>query len=67
MGRDGLQGAEAIVKSGGAVIVQDEATSVVWGMPGVVSEAGIASAVLPLPQIAGEILSRTSVATRAAM
>jgi two-component system, chemotaxis family, protein-glutamate methylesterase/glutaminase len=67
MGRDGLQGAEAIVKNGGSVIVQDEATSVVWGMPGAVSEAGLAAAVLPLAQIAGEIIARASTATRAAV
>jgi two-component system, chemotaxis family, protein-glutamate methylesterase/glutaminase len=51
MGRDGLVGARALVEAGGAVIAQDEATSVVWGMPGVVATAGLASAVLPLGEI----------------
>ncbi|WP_148204594.1 protein-glutamate methylesterase/protein-glutamine glutaminase [Acidothermus cellulolyticus] len=52
MGRDGLKGAERIHAAGGQIIVQDEATSVVWGMPGAIAAAGLASAVLPLPQIA---------------
>ena len=51
MGQDGLKGAEAIVAAGGSVIAQDEATSVVWGMPGAVAKAGLCSAVLPLPEI----------------
>jgi len=53
MGHDGLHGAEAVVKQGGTVIAQDEQTSVVWGMPGAVANAGLAKGVLPLPQIAG--------------
>lgn len=52
MGRDGAKGAERIHAAGGRIIVQDEATSVVWGMPGAIASAGLASAVLPLPQIA---------------
>jgi two-component system, chemotaxis family, protein-glutamate methylesterase/glutaminase len=59
MGRDGLLGSEVICAAGGRVIVQDEATSVVWGMPGVVAEAELAEAALPLDQIAGEIVRRT--------
>jgi two-component system chemotaxis response regulator CheB len=59
MGRDGLLGSEAICAAGGRVIVQDEATSVVWGMPGVIAEAELAEAALPLDQIAGEIVRRT--------
>ncbi|MBV9260134.1 MAG: chemotaxis protein CheB, partial [Pseudolabrys sp.] len=55
MGSDGLRGAEAVVNAGGSVIAQDEASSVVWGMPGVVSSAGLASAVLPLNEIAGRL------------
>jgi two-component system chemotaxis response regulator CheB len=55
MGADGLQGSKSIVSAGGAVIAQDEATSVVWGMPGQVAHAGLASAILPLDQIAGTI------------
>ena len=52
MGADGLQGARAIVEAGGNIIAQDEATSVVWGMPGAVATDGLCAAVLPLPQIA---------------
>jgi two-component system chemotaxis response regulator CheB len=52
MGCDGLDGAREIVAAGGAVIAQDEATSVVWGMPGAVANAGLCSAVLPLAGIA---------------
>jgi two-component system, chemotaxis family, protein-glutamate methylesterase/glutaminase len=51
MGEDGLRGCEAVVQHGGRVIVQDRATSVVWGMPGAVFAAGLASAVLPLDEI----------------
>ena len=58
MGRDGLQGSRAIVAAGGEVIAQDEFTSVVWGMPGEVVRAGLASAVLPLSQIGVEIALR---------
>jgi two-component system chemotaxis response regulator CheB len=52
MGSDGARGAADIVAAGGSVIGQDEATSVIWGMPGVVAEAGLCSAVLPLDEIA---------------
>lgn len=52
MGRDGLAGARALAQSGGTVIAQDEATSIVWGMPGAVAMAGVCSAVLPLAEIA---------------
>lgn len=55
MGRDGLLGAEKIAAKGGRVYVQDPATSVVWGMPGVVARAGMASAILPPAQIAAHI------------
>jgi two-component system chemotaxis response regulator CheB len=55
MGSDGMRGAAEIVAAGGCVIVQDEASSVVWGMPGSVARAGLASAVLPLDQIAPKI------------
>jgi two-component system chemotaxis response regulator CheB len=51
MGYDGRKGSEAVVAAGGAVIAQDEATSVVWGMPGAVANAGLCSAVLPLGEI----------------
>jgi two-component system chemotaxis response regulator CheB len=55
MGQDGLRGCELVRAAGGKVICQDEATSVVWGMPGFVARAGLADRVLPLPQIAPEI------------
>ena len=58
MGQDGLKGCEEIKQAGGQVIVQDEESSVVWGMPGFVSRAGLADKVLPLKQIAGEIINR---------
>ena len=58
MGQDGLRGCEIIRELGGRVIAQDEPTSVVWGMPGHVAQAGLADAVLPLPEIAPEISRR---------
>jgi len=58
MGQDGLRGAEEIVQAGGQVLAQDEASSVVWGMPGYVANAGLADAVLPLADLAGEIIRR---------
>ena len=51
MGSDGTHGARALVDAGGPVLAQDEATSTVWGMPGSVAKAGLAQAVLPLPEI----------------
>jgi two-component system chemotaxis response regulator CheB len=57
MGHDGMEGTRAVVAHGGAAIAQDEATSVVWGMPGAVARAGLAHAVLPLGQIGSKILS----------
>ncbi len=56
MGSDGTKGGQAVVAAGGTVIAQDEATSVVWGMPGAAAQAGICSAVLPLPEIAPYLL-----------
>ena len=50
------RGAADVVAAGGAVIAQDEATSVVWGMPGSVAHAGLCSAVLPLDQIAPQVI-----------
>jgi len=58
MGADGLEGARAIHERGGVVLAQDEATSAVWGMPGRVTEAGIADATLPLWALAGELEQR---------
>ena len=55
MGQDGMLGATGVIAAGGSVIAQDEATSVVWGMPGAVTRAGAACAVLPLSVIAPQI------------
>jgi len=55
MGSDGCGGAKIMAAAGAPIIAQDEATSVVWGMPGAVAHAGICSAILPLPQIAGHL------------
>jgi two-component system, chemotaxis family, protein-glutamate methylesterase/glutaminase len=56
MGCDGTNGAADLVAAGGAVIAQDEATSVVWGMPGSVTHAGLCSSVLPLDRIAPAVI-----------
>jgi two-component system chemotaxis response regulator CheB len=61
MGHDGLQGAEAVRRAGGQVLAQDEPSSVVWGMPGAVVQAGLADAVLPLARVAGELIQRAGV------
>ena len=55
MGSDGLHGATDVVAAGGSVIAQDEASSVIWGMPGSVANAGLCSAVLPVDQLAERI------------
>ena len=52
MGQDGMKGGKEIINAGGVVVAQDEGTSVVWGMPGAVTGAGLCSAVLPLSDIA---------------
>jgi two-component system chemotaxis response regulator CheB len=56
MGSDGTNGEAELVAAGGAVIAQDEATSVVWGMPGSVTHAGLCSSVLPLDRIAPAVI-----------
>jgi len=56
MGSDGTRGGKDIIAAGGSVIAQDEASSVVWGMPGAAAHAGICAAVLPLPQIAPKLV-----------
>ncbi len=58
MGQDGLRGSQRIVDEGGSVLAQDQASSVVWGMPGYVAQAGLAEAVLPLDQLAPALTSR---------
>jgi two-component system chemotaxis response regulator CheB len=64
MGHDGLRGGESVVAAGGSLIAQDEASSVVWGMPGAVAMAGLCCAVVPLAEMAAYI---RRVATRAAL
>jgi two-component system, chemotaxis family, protein-glutamate methylesterase/glutaminase len=56
MGSDGMRGGKDIVAAGGSVMAQDEATSVVWGMPGAAANAGICAAILPLNQIAPKLV-----------
>ena len=58
MGQDGVEGSRVIQQGGGRIIVQDEATSVVWGMPGLVWKAGLAEGMFPVEGIAGEIAAR---------
>jgi len=58
MGQDGLRGCQHIREAGGQILVQDQASSVVWGMPGFVANAGLADKVLPLDQLGAEILRR---------
>jgi two-component system chemotaxis response regulator CheB len=60
MGSDGTRGAQTIREAGGEVIVQDEATSVIWGMPGSVVAAGQADRICPLRFIASEVVRRVS-------
>lgn len=56
MGKDGLEGARRIKAKGGIVIIQDEGTSVVWGMPKLIAKSGLADEILPLPEIAQAIV-----------
>jgi len=63
MGRDGTEGAAQIVRAGGTIYAQDEATSAVWGMPRAIADAGLASGILPPDQIASRIAAVMSSAT----
>ena len=56
MGHDGLRGSEVLKAQGASILAQDEASCVVWGMPGAVVNAGLADSVLPVGQIVPEIL-----------
>jgi len=56
MGSDGCGGSKEVIAAGGNIIAQDEATSVVWGMPGAVAHAGVCAAILPLDQIAPKLV-----------
>ena len=62
MGRDGAQGAARIVAAGGSILAQDKDSCAVWGMPGAVAEAGLASDVLPPAEIASRIASSIGLA-----
>jgi two-component system chemotaxis response regulator CheB len=59
MGQDGLRGAEILKAQGASILAQDETSSVVWGMPGAVVNAGLADRVLPLDEVVPEILRIT--------
>lgn len=60
MGSDGLAGARLIRTQGGTVLAQDQASSAIWGMPGAVARAGLAQRVLPLHEIASELIRLAS-------
>ncbi len=60
MGQDGLRGSHTVVAAGGRVLAQDEASSVVWGMPGAVVGAGLADEVLAADQMAHAIAERVA-------
>jgi chemotaxis response regulator CheB len=57
MGHDGLEGVRALTRHGARVLVQDEATSVVWGMPGAIALAGLADETLPLPELPARMVA----------
>jgi two-component system chemotaxis response regulator CheB len=61
MGRDGKLGAEMIRDAGGRIFAQDEATSVVWGMPRAVAQSGLADEVLPLSQVAEQLVNAMAI------
>ena len=67
MGQDGMRGAGRIVGAGGVVIAQDEASSVVWGMPRAVAEAGLARQVLPLASIPHALFRHAAIGRRPAV
>lgn len=62
MGRDGAEGARDFVAAGGQILVQDESSSAVWGMPGAIVRAGLASEVLPPEELARSILRHAGAA-----
>ncbi len=61
MGTDGLKGCEAVHAAGGRFIAQDEASSVVWGMPGAAAKTGLAERIVPLDDIASYIAQAASI------
>ena len=64
MGSDGRRGSQEVVAAGGSVLVQDERSSVVWGMPGSVVEVGAAEEVLALPDLAAALIRRVNVSAQ---
>ncbi|MGH8888559.1 MAG: protein-glutamate methylesterase/protein-glutamine glutaminase [Acidothermaceae bacterium] len=67
MGRDGVKGSERVRAAGGRIIVQDQASSVVWGMPGAVAAAGLANDIVPLRQLADTLQTAVGAGRRAAV
>jgi len=67
MGRDGVKGSERVRAAGGRIIVQDQASSVVWGMPGAVAAAGLANDIVPLRQIADTLQTAVGAGRRSAV
>jgi two-component system chemotaxis response regulator CheB len=61
MGQDGLRGVEKLKSRGAYIIAQNRESSVVWGMPGAVVQAGLADSVLPLEEVASAIMERVAV------
>lgn len=66
MGSDGLKGCEVLRAAGGRILVQDEESSVVWGMPGYVAQAGLADQILPLKDISHQLLAELAYISRGA-
>jgi two-component system chemotaxis response regulator CheB len=67
MGHDGRNGAQVLRDAGAEVLVQDERSSVVWGMPGAVVAAGLADEILPLDRVAAALINRLKVGRSAAV
>ena len=64
MGHDGLKGAQLMREAGGHILVQDEASSVIWGMPGAIAREGLADEVLSIERLAQEVCAKLGVAPR---
>jgi len=60
MGQDGFRGCQAIRAAGGRILAQDESSSVVWGMPGFVAQSGLVDRIVPLHELAAEVLARVA-------
>ena len=64
MGHDGAAGVRTVAAAGGSVLAQDEATSVVWGMPGAAAQTGQCSDILPISRIGSKIAGLLSGGSR---